>query len=270
MSSMARTTAAGSTPWSGSWTHSAFDRRSRATAGDVRSPTDQHITAHIGRGARRARRPDRAGRSLTERRRLRQRQPGLLPGALRRGARPARTAALGVGPDRNARVARPPSASVLCPGGQHRLVSEGAFAGGQRVRAACDIRFASREKSLLGQFEVGAGVVSGRTDGPAFPPRGPWPALEILLRRRRSRRAARGAVRVRQPSDRRRPPRRGGRGDGRTTRPLDHDRIPRTKSSRSGDAARQQRVPARPGDFFEMLGALTFRSGSPQLEAARA
>ena len=47
---------------------------------------------------------------------------------------------------------------------------------------ACDLRFASRENTLLGQFEVGSGVVpGGRPDGPAPRLVGRGRALEILL-----------------------------------------------------------------------------------------
>ena len=68
----------------------AFQRRPsqpELLPGDVRPPADQHDHGDDRRGARRARRPDRAG-SGPQRRRLRQRQPRFLPGPLRHRARP--------------------------------------------------------------------------------------------------------------------------------------------------------------------------------------
>jgi enoyl-CoA hydratase/carnithine racemase len=58
-------------------------------------------------------------------------------------------------------VAGPPCASVPCDGGQHRLHRGRARGAGSELVLACDLRFASRENTLLGQFEVGAGVVPG-------------------------------------------------------------------------------------------------------------
>src|SRR6476619_7371879 len=95
---------------------------------------------------------------------------------------PARTAALGVGPtgmpvwlDLLARLARAPVVSIASIRGRAR-------AAGSEFVLACDLRFASRENALLGQFEVGTGLVPG--GGPAARlPRlvGRGRALEILL-----------------------------------------------------------------------------------------
>jgi enoyl-CoA hydratase/carnithine racemase len=74
---------------------------------------------------------------------------------------PARTAALGVGPtgmhawlDLLVRLSRAPVVSIASIRGRAR-------GAGSEFALACDLRFASRENSVLGQFEVGTGVVPG-------------------------------------------------------------------------------------------------------------
>jgi enoyl-CoA hydratase/carnithine racemase len=74
---------------------------------------------------------------------------------------PARTAALGVGPtgmhawlDLLVRLARAPVVSIASIRGRAR-------GAGSEFALACDLRFASRENTLLGQFEVGTGLVPG-------------------------------------------------------------------------------------------------------------
>ena len=74
---------------------------------------------------------------------------------------PARTAALGVGPtgmhawlDLLVRLSRAPAVSIAAIRGRAR-------GGGSEFVLACDLRMASRENTLLGQFEVGTGVVPG-------------------------------------------------------------------------------------------------------------
>ena len=74
---------------------------------------------------------------------------------------PSRTAALGVGPtgmpawiDLLARLARAPVVSIASIRGRAR-------GAGSEFILACDLRFASRENTLIGQFEVGIGVVPG-------------------------------------------------------------------------------------------------------------
>jgi enoyl-CoA hydratase/carnithine racemase len=74
---------------------------------------------------------------------------------------PGRTAALGVGPtglpawiDVLVRLARAPVVSIASIRGRAR-------GAGSEFVLACDLRFASRENTLLGQFEVGIGVVPG-------------------------------------------------------------------------------------------------------------
>src|SRR6202012_2665374 len=65
--------------------------------------------------------------------------------------------------------------SIACIRGRAR-------GAGSEFALACDMRFASREPTLLGQFEVGLGVVSG--GGPMAPLSrlvGRGRALEILL-----------------------------------------------------------------------------------------
>jgi enoyl-CoA hydratase/carnithine racemase len=95
---------------------------------------------------------------------------------------PARTVALGTGPtgmhawlDLLVRLSRAPVVSIASIRGRAR-------GAGSEFVLACDLRFASRENTLLGQFEVGTGVVPG--GGPAARlPRlvGRGRALEILL-----------------------------------------------------------------------------------------
>jgi enoyl-CoA hydratase/carnithine racemase len=95
---------------------------------------------------------------------------------------PGKTAALGVGPtglpawiDVLVRLARAPVVSIASIRGRAR-------GAGSEFVLACDLRFGSRENTLLGQFEVGIGVTPG--GGPmARLPRlvGRGRALEILL-----------------------------------------------------------------------------------------
>jgi enoyl-CoA hydratase/carnithine racemase len=74
---------------------------------------------------------------------------------------PSRTAALGVGPtglpawiDALVRLSRAPVVSIASIRGRAR-------GAGSEFVLACDLRFASRENILLGQFEVAKGVVPG-------------------------------------------------------------------------------------------------------------
>jgi enoyl-CoA hydratase/carnithine racemase len=74
---------------------------------------------------------------------------------------PSKTAALGVGPtgmpawiDVLVRLSRAPVVSIASIRGRAR-------GAGSEFVLACDLRFASRENTLLGQFEVGIGVVPG-------------------------------------------------------------------------------------------------------------
>ena len=74
---------------------------------------------------------------------------------------PSRTVALGVGPtgmhawlDLLVRLSRAPVVSIASIRGRAR-------GAGSEFVLACDLRFASRENTLLGQFEVGTGVVPG-------------------------------------------------------------------------------------------------------------
>ena len=90
---------------------------------------------------------------------------GLLPGAT--GLSPI--------PDMLARLSRAPVVSIASIRGR-------ATGVGSELALACDMRFASREKAILSQFEVGAGLVPG--GGPmARLPRliGRGRALEVLL-----------------------------------------------------------------------------------------
>lgn len=74
---------------------------------------------------------------------------------------PSRTAALGMGPtgmpawiDVLVRLARAPIVSIASIRGRAR-------GAGSEFVLACDLRFASRENTVLGQFEVGIGLVPG-------------------------------------------------------------------------------------------------------------
>jgi enoyl-CoA hydratase/carnithine racemase len=74
---------------------------------------------------------------------------------------PSRTAALGFGPtgmpawiDVLVRLSRAPVVSIASIRGRAR-------GAGSEFVLACDLRFASRENTLLGQFEVGIGVIPG-------------------------------------------------------------------------------------------------------------
>ena len=78
-------------------------------------------------------------------------------------------------PDMLVRLSRAPVASIA-------LIRGSATGVGSGLALACDMRFASREKALLSQWEVGAGLVPG--GGPmARLPRlmGRGRALEVLL-----------------------------------------------------------------------------------------
>jgi len=78
-------------------------------------------------------------------------------------------------PDMLVRLSRSPVVSIA-------LIRGRATGVGSELALACDMRFASREKAILSQFEVGAGVVPG--GGPmARLPRliGRGRALEVLL-----------------------------------------------------------------------------------------
>src|SRR5262249_37199935 len=78
-------------------------------------------------------------------------------------------------PDMLVRLSRAPVVSIASIRGR-------ATGVGRELALACDMRFASREKAILSQFEVGAGIVPG--GGPmARLPRliGRGRALEVLL-----------------------------------------------------------------------------------------
>src|SRR5499433_4458648 len=88
---------------------------------------------------------------------------------------PAGPTGLEAWPDVLARVSRAPVVSIA-------LIRGRATGNGSEIALACDMRFASREKAILSQFEVGAGLVPG--GGPmARLPRliGRGRALEVLL-----------------------------------------------------------------------------------------
>jgi enoyl-CoA hydratase/carnithine racemase len=169
---------------------------------------------------------------------------------------PGRTAALGVGPtgmhawlDLLVRLSRAPAVSIASIRGRCR-------GAGSEFVLACDLRFASRENALLGQFEVGTGVVPGG---------GPMARLSRLVGRGRAleillvaddldgRRAAEyGYVNRAIPDDQ--------LDDeveaiaARLAR-FDHDAIARTKSYVDQvTLPPDSELPPALADFFEMLG----------------
>ena len=82
---------------------------------------------------------------------------------------PGRTAALGVGPtglpawiDVLVRLSRAPVVSIASIRGRAR-------GAGSEFVLACDLRFASRENTLLGQFEVGVVLSPGAARWPGSP-----------------------------------------------------------------------------------------------------
>jgi len=88
---------------------------------------------------------------------------------------PAGPTGLQAWPDVLVRLTRAPVVSIA-------LIRGRATGNGSEIALACDMRFASREKAILSQFEVGAGLVAG--GGPmARLPRliGRGRALEVLL-----------------------------------------------------------------------------------------
>ena len=182
---------------------------------------------------------------------------------------PARTAALGVGPtgmhawlDLLVRLSRAPVVSIASIRGRAR-------GAGSEFVLACDLRFASRENALLGQFEVGAGVVPGG---------GPMARLSRLVGRGR-------ALEILLVADDLDGPRAEQYGyvnraiaDDRLDHEIDeiasrlarfdHDAIARTKSyvDRVTLPADSEFPPAL-ADFFQMLGLPRQREQSARLEA---
>ena len=178
-------------------------------------------------------------------RRVRQRRRRILPHPLRlrgaarglseipRRARPGLQAL----PDMLVRLSRAPVVSIVSIRGR-------ATGVGSELALASDMRFASREKAILSQWEVGAGLVPG--GGPmARLPRliGRGRALEVLLERRRHRRRPRGALRLRQPLVSRCRARRLRRRAGH------QDRVLRQAGPRRDEASGRREQPAsRRGD----------------------
>ena len=182
---------------------------------------------------------------------------------------PGRTAALGAGPtglhawlDLLVRLSRAPVVSIASIRGRAR-------GAGSEFVLACDLRFASRENTLLGQFEVGAGVVPGG---------GPMARLSRLVGRGR-------ALEILLVADDVDGPRAEQYGyvnrviaDDRlddevhqmATRlaRFDHDAIARTKSYVDRvTLPPDSEFPPALADFFEMLGRPEQQAKSARLEA---
>jgi enoyl-CoA hydratase/carnithine racemase len=182
---------------------------------------------------------------------------------------PGRTAALGVGPtgmhawvDLLVRLSRAPVVSIASIRGRAR-------GAGSEFVLACDLRFASRENTLLGQFEVGSGVVPGG---------GPMARLSRLVGRGR-------ALEILLVADDLDGPRAEQYGyvnrviaDDRLDEEVDqmasrlarfdHDAIARTKSYVDRVTLPPDReFPPALADFFEMLGRPEQQARSARLEA---
>jgi enoyl-CoA hydratase/carnithine racemase len=182
---------------------------------------------------------------------------------------PGRTAALGVGPtgmhawvDLLVRLSRAPVVSIASIRGRAR-------GAGSEFVLACDLRFASRENTLLGQFEVGAGVVPGG---------GPMARLSRLIGRGR-------ALEILLVADDVDGPRAEQYGyvnrviaDDRLDEEVDqmasrlarfdHDAITRTKSYVDRvTLPPDSEFPPALADFFEMLGRPEQQAQSARLEA---
>lgn len=182
---------------------------------------------------------------------------------------PARTAALGVGPtgmhawlDLLVRLSRAPVVSVASIRGRAR-------GAGSEFILACDMRFASRENTLVGQPEVGLGVVPGG---------GPMARLSRLVGRGR-------ALEMLLVADDLDGPRAAQYGyinrviaDDRLDDEVeaiasrlarfDHDAIARTKSYVDRVTLPADiEFPAALADFFELLGRPEQRANNARLEA---
>jgi enoyl-CoA hydratase/carnithine racemase len=182
---------------------------------------------------------------------------------------PARTAALRVGPtgmhawlDVLVRLSRAPVVSIASIRGRAR-------GAGSEFVLACDLRFASRENTLLGQFEVALGVVPGG---------GPMARLARLAGRGR-------ALEILLVADDLDGPRAEQYGyvnrviaDDRLDDEVDeiaarlarfdHDAIARTKSYVDQVTLPDDReFPAPLADFFERLGRPAVQARSARLEA---
>ncbi len=182
---------------------------------------------------------------------------------------PGRTAALPAGPtgmhawlDLLVRLSRAPVVSIAAIRGRAR-------GAGSEFVLACDLRFASRENALLGQFEVGTGVVPG--GGPtARLPRlvGRGRALEILLvaddldaPRAEQYGYVNRAIADEQLDDE------VDEIASRVAR-FDHDAIARTKSYVDQvTLPADSEFPPALADFFQMLGGPRQREQSARLEA---
>jgi enoyl-CoA hydratase/carnithine racemase len=182
---------------------------------------------------------------------------------------PGRTAALGVGPtgmhawlDLLVRLSRSPAVSIAAIRGRCR-------GAGSEFVLACDMRFASRENTLLGQFEVATGVVPGG---------GPMARLSRLVGRGR-------ALEVLLVADDLDGPRAADYGyvnraigddqlddevDAIAARlsGFDHDAIARTKSYVDHvTLPENSEFPAALSDFFDMLGRPEQQARSARLQA---
>jgi enoyl-CoA hydratase/carnithine racemase len=182
---------------------------------------------------------------------------------------PGRTAALGVGPtgmhawlDLLVRLSRASVVSIASIRGRAR-------GAGSEFVLACDLRFASRENAVLGQFEVGAGLVPGG---------GPMARLSRLVGRGR----ALEVLLVADDVDATRAEQYGyvnraiadaqlddevDRMASRLAR-FDHDAIARTKSYVDlVTLPPDSEFPPALADFFEMIGRPEQQAQSARLEA---
>ena len=184
---------------------------------------------------------------------------------------PGRTAALGVAPtglhawlDLLVRLSRAPVVSVAAIRGR----AQGA---GSEFALACDLRFAARENTLLGRFEIGAGVIPGG---------GPMARLSRLVGRGR-------ALEILLVADDFDGP--GAERYGYVNRAIDDDRlddeveaiaarlqridheaIARTKSCVDRVTLPVRRVSARPGGLLRVVGTPRAAGAVRRASASRA
>ena len=156
-------------------------------------------------------------------------------------------------PDMLARVSRAPVVSIASIRGR-------ATGVGSELALASDMRFASREKAVLSQWEVGRGTGTGRrSDGTAAAVDRARPRPRSPARGRRHRWRTRRALRLCQP-------RIAGCGARRVRRRARHqDRVVRQTGDRRNETSRRREQPAsRRGDRARMGGRFSPHSDAPR------
>jgi enoyl-CoA hydratase/carnithine racemase len=269
MSTIGTNNGRGSNAWSGSWTHFAIDRRSRGHCRVTfdHSPINTITATTVAELAELVDLIEHdADLNVVV---FDSVNPDFYLAHYDTEHDPARTAALGVGPtgmhawlDLLVRLSRAPVVSIASIRGRVR-------GAGSEFVLACDLRFASRENALLGQFEVGTGVVPGG---------GPMARLSRLVGRGR----ALEILLVADDLD-------GPRAEqyGYVTRVIDDDRLDEEVGAMAARLARfdheaiartksyvdqvtlpaDSEFPPALADFFEMLGRAHLQERFARLEA---